>query len=160
VLIPSKFLFFQLLYGYQNKSKRVIRYNNFDFETKEPGLASFLIESMNLPLLTRRILTSDHGEFLGAHSMLRKLALLEKSARVPLIMSFPGRIPQGATVHNFVSQLDVHAAILDYMGAPDIVLNYSDGKSLRRFVEERSFNEEYDENFVVVESDDSKRARR
>lgn len=95
------------------------------------------------------IFASDHGDMLGAHGMTGKSVMLEEASRVPLIVSFPGRIPAGAVSSAEVSTMDIHATILDYLGAPE--LDRSDGTSLRRHIERTAYNEEYDEHTVVVE---------
>jgi hypothetical protein len=51
-----------------------------------------------------------------------------------------------------VSHLDVVSTVLDYAGAPPS-LDDSDGASLRRWIEQTPFNENYDEGAVVVEYD-------
>lgn len=99
------------------------------------------------------VVTSDHGEMLGAHSMLNKGILLEEATRVPLVLSYPGVIPSGKVVpaSTPVSHMDLFATLLDYTYASEH--DRSDGSSLRRFIEERSYNERYDERTVVVEID-------
>jgi Sulfatase len=96
------------------------------------------------------VFASDHGEMLGAHGMLGKGVLLEEAVRVPLILSFPPRIPAGQVLPDEVSTMDLHATLLDYIGAPSS-LDHSDGSSLRRRVERTSFNADFDERVVVVE---------
>lgn len=98
------------------------------------------------------VFTSDHGEMLGAHGRTGKATLLEESVRVPLILKFPPRIKAGTVVQKAVSNLDLFATVLDYMGASEF--DHSDGHSLRRFIEETSTNEYYDESVVVAEHDD------
>ena len=107
------------------------------------------LEASGLANATMVIFTSDHGEMLGAHAMQGKSVLLEDSSRIPLILSFLGKIPEQMTVTEPVSHLDLFATILDYAGASD--LDHSDGKSLRRFIDQKSWNEDYDERTVVVE---------
>jgi arylsulfatase A-like enzyme len=101
---------------------------------------------------TLLIFTSDHGEMLGAHGMLNKAVMLEEATRVPLIVSLPGKIPAGRVVKEHVSQMDLHATILDYCQATEF--DQSTGKSLRRFVDRTSANSAYDERVVVVELDE------
>lgn len=96
------------------------------------------------------IFTSDHGEMLGAHGKREKNMFYEEAAKVPLFISFPGRIKPNVVVDDVVSHLDVYATIMDYIGAPEV--DHSDGSSLRRFIE-GSTNAEYDENVVVAEWD-------
>lgn len=51
--------------------------------------------------------TSDHGEMLGEHHQWSKRLMLEWSARVPLIVSAPGLLPEGKRVSAPVSNLDL-----------------------------------------------------
>jgi arylsulfatase A-like enzyme len=101
---------------------------------------------------TLLIFTSDHGEMMGAHGMLNKAVMLEEATRVPLIMSLPGTIPTKRMVKEHVSQMDLHATILDYCQAS--AFDQSTGKSLRRFIDQTSANSAYDERVVVVELDE------
>lgn len=84
--------------------------------------------------------------------MRNKFNFLEESVRVPMIMSFPGRMPTNRVVKAPVSHLDLHATILDYFGAEKY--DNSDGTSLRRFIENKSYNKYYDERIVVSEVDE------
>jgi arylsulfatase A-like enzyme len=99
---------------------------------------------------TLLIFTGDHGEMLGAHGKTGKDVFYEESVRVPMIFSLPGDAYGGTRVAAPVSQLDLHATILDYLNAPPR-LDTSDGKSLRRFIEHSSYNDEYDDSIVVAE---------
>jgi hypothetical protein len=103
---------------------------------------------------TMIVFTSDHGEMLGSHGMQDKNLFYEEAIRVPLIVANPAQFPPwtaGRAVAEPVSQLDLHATILDYAGAREH--DVSDGTSLRRIVEGYSFNELYDEAVVVAEAD-------
>jgi len=99
------------------------------------------------------IFTSDHGEMLGSHALAGKGVLYEEAARVPLLLSFPGKIPENHVIRTPVSHMDVFATILDYVAAGRPDLDQSDGTSLRRFIEQSSFNQFYDEQTVMVEID-------
>jgi arylsulfatase A-like enzyme len=97
------------------------------------------------------IFTSDHGEMLGAHGMREKNTFYEEAARVPLLISFPGKISPKTQVNELVSHLDLFSTILDYAGLSQF--DNSDGDSLRPFIERKSYNRDYDENIVVAEWD-------
>jgi choline-sulfatase len=74
------------------------------------------------------VYTSDHGEMAGEHGMWRKSTFYEHSARVPLILSWPGHLPQGRTVRQTVSLVDLVATLAEAAGvAPVAPL---DGESL------------------------------
>ncbi len=91
------------------------------------------------------IFTSDHGEMLGAHGMREKNVFLEESARIPLIMRFPQSIKAGAKVNNPISNMNLFATILDYLG---IKGQTSDGSSLRPLIDGTK-TDKFD--FVVTE---------
>jgi len=85
---------------------------------------------------------------------------LEESVRVPLIMSFPGYLPETRIVQEPVSHLDVVPTIWDYLNVlnkderqRDTVQKSFDGTSLRRWIENKSTNQEFDEHVVVSEYD-------
>jgi len=95
---------------------------------------------------------------------MEKQVLLEESVRIRLIMSYPGKLPQGIFVDELVSHLDVVPTIVDYLldgiaddtepqSSVNQLLEQFDGTSLRRFVEKRSFNDQYGEDVVVSEFD-------
>jgi len=90
---------------------------------------------------------------LGAHGRLGKGLFFEEAARVPLVMSFPGRVPENEIMRNPVSQVDLFATILGYLGASK--LDRSDGENLRRYVEKKTYNRNHDERAVVVELENS-----
>jgi len=64
------------------------------------------------------VYTSDHGEMAGEHGGWRKSTFYEQSARLPLILSWPGHLPAGRRVEQVVSLVDLVAALLELTGAP------------------------------------------
>ena len=71
--------------------------------------------------------TTDHGEFLGDHGLLRKGPPPYRAVtHVPMLMSGPG-IPQGAEVDTLTSHVDIFATLCDYL---DIAAPVTDGESL------------------------------
>ena len=81
---------------------------------------------------TMVIFMSDHGEMLGSHGMREKNVFFEESARIPLMISFPGRI-KPTVIDKYVSNIDLYATILDYMGVKDT--QKTDSESLRGMIE-------------------------
>ena len=74
------------------------------------------------------VYTSDHGEMLGEHALWNKSSLLEESAHVPMIFSWPGTLPERRRVSVCVSLVDLTATMLALGRAPaDLPL---DGRSL------------------------------
>ena len=74
-------------------------------------------DGLGLTGSTRMIYTSDHGEAIGAHGILGKANLYEHSAGVPLIMAGPD-VPQGRTVSDCVSHVDLCPTLLDLYDIP------------------------------------------
>lgn len=62
------------------------------------------------------LFTSDHGELLGDYHAFGKRSFLEPAARVPMIASHPGRLPEGETCNALTSLLDVMPTCLQAAG--------------------------------------------
>ena len=86
------------------------------------------------------VYTSDHGDMLGEHGMFWKHTFYEESVRVPLIMTWPGRIKAGTRSDRVVSALDVTATILEAMDAP--ALPGSPGRNLLPLLDGGSWSDE------------------
>jgi arylsulfatase A-like enzyme len=80
------------------------------------------------------IFTSDHGDGCAAHQWVGKNSFYEEQVNVPLIVSFPGRVPEGGTDNeHLVSGLDVVPTMCDYAGVePPLTW----GRSLRPAIED------------------------
>jgi choline-sulfatase len=74
------------------------------------------------------VYSSDHGDHLGERGLWWKHTMCEESVRVPLIVSWPGRLPQGQRRRHVVSLIDVAATFVDAMEAAPLPLGQ--GKSL------------------------------
>ena len=62
------------------------------------------------------IFTSDHGDMLGDHGALEKGLPYDSCTRIPLILSFPGRIPAEEISDDFADLNDIFPTILDAAG--------------------------------------------
>jgi arylsulfatase A-like enzyme len=88
---------------------------------------------------TLLIYTSDHGDGLGHHQMTTKAFLYEESARVPLIVSMPGRLPEGESAPQMTSGVDIFPTICEVAGIStppgligrDILKQYEEGQKGR-----------------------------
>lgn len=82
-------------------------------------VGSILDELERLGILedTIVIYTSDHGEFAGGHGMMEKMAtghnVYEDTLRVPLIVSWPGRIRMGQASSDLVELVDLYPTLLE-----------------------------------------------
>ena len=92
------------------------------------------------------IMTSDHGEGMGAHHWVEKAAFWEETVKVPLVVAGHGVRRRGAQdVASLVSGLDIFPTICDYTGvAPPPLMR---GRSLRPAIDGSVF----DRRFVVSE---------
>jgi len=59
---------------------------------------------------------SDHGEMLGDHGRFQKQTFHESSVRVPLIVRWPGRIPENAVSPALAEIIDVFPTLLEAVG--------------------------------------------
>ena len=65
------------------------------------------------------IFMSDHGEMLGDHGLLLKgCRFYEGLVRVPLVVSWPGRFPQGLVSDALVELTDLAPTLMDLAGVP------------------------------------------
>jgi len=62
------------------------------------------------------IFTSDHGDLRGEHHRHNKGVPLEASAKIPFIVFYPNRIPEGSVVNNAFNTVDFSPTILSFMG--------------------------------------------
>ena len=75
------------------------------------------------------VFCSDHGDYAGEHrAAVKSGAFYDCLTRVPLLVSWPGHLPQGATDTHLVSLLDVLPTCLGLAGVP--VPPGSDGRML------------------------------
>jgi arylsulfatase A-like enzyme len=83
------------------------------------------------------VITSDHGEELGEHGFLRHgKTLYMQELHVPLVISFPRRLPQGLRVNKPVTLRDVAATVIDLAAVPNQSATAApalSGRSLARF---------------------------
>jgi arylsulfatase A-like enzyme len=83
----------------------------------EVGRVLDALEANGLADNTIVVFTSDHGDGAAAHQWSAKLSLYQESAMVPMIISFPGVVPQDRidSLH-LVSQIDIVPTLCDYAG--------------------------------------------
>lgn len=119
---------------------------------REIGTILAALREAELEERTLTIFTSDHGEMNGAHKLGQKSVLYEEAVRVPLILSYPGIIPQGRIdrAHLVSNGLDLLPTLCDY-AETEIPRAALEGRSLRTLAESGGCAEGWRE-FLVVES--------
>lgn len=65
------------------------------------------------------VFTADHGDLLGDHGMWYKsLVAYDESMRVPMIVRYPGNVPEGTSSGALQNLVDLAPTFLDYAGLP------------------------------------------
>jgi arylsulfatase A-like enzyme len=76
-----------------------------------------VLKSEGLASDTIIIVMSDHGEGLGQHGWKEHgFFLYDEQAKIPLIFSFPGVIPEGVKLDSVVQSIDILPTLLDLLG--------------------------------------------
>ncbi len=104
------------------------------------------LEATGLDENTLVIYCSDHGDQLGERGLWWKQTFYDESVKIPLIMTWPGIIPEGESRNQVVNLTDLAATILDACEAP--ALPDSDGRSFLQVARDPSrlwLNETYSE---------------
>jgi arylsulfatase len=83
------------------------------------------------------IFTSDHGEYLGDHGRIQKCGPEDSSAKVPLIISYPGKVKKTQRYQEITEGVDIAPTVLDYCGIQKPV--YMQGQSLKPLMENKDF---------------------
>ncbi len=82
------------------------------------------LDRLGLRRSTLVIVTADHGEelldhgFIGHASTSLAGTLFDELIRVPLIMTYPGVLPEGREIHTLVEGIDVLPTVLDLLRVP------------------------------------------
>lgn len=77
------------------------------------------LDQLNLRGDTIVVFCSDHGDFSGEHRMANKGGLFyDCLTRVPLIVSWPGQVPQGRRETGFASLIDIVPTLYHLTGQP------------------------------------------
>jgi choline-sulfatase len=88
------------------------------------------LETAGLDKNTLIVYCSDHGDQLGEHGHWWEGTFYEDSVGVPLILSWPERLPQGIQRNQIINLIDIGATLIEATGAP--ALPASHGRSLLR----------------------------
>lgn len=76
------------------------------------------LEKRNLRRNTIILFFSDHGDMLGSHGRVFKRQPWEESVKVPGIISWLGKIPQGKECNALFSTVDIMPTLLDFCSIP------------------------------------------
>jgi choline-sulfatase len=85
------------------------------------------LERLDLAEETLVVYTTDHGDQLGERGLWWKQTFYDESAKVPLILAWPGHLPEGERRAQLVNLIDLAPTVLDALGAP--ALPNAEGRS-------------------------------
>jgi choline-sulfatase len=85
------------------------------------------LRDLGLDRDTLVVYASDHGEHAGDRGLWWKHTLFDESAKVPLLLSMPGTLPEGAACSDVVSLMDLSQTMIDALGG--VTLPDADGRS-------------------------------
>ena len=88
------------------------------------------------------VYTSDHGEMDGDHGLWQKFCLFDPAVRVPLVMSQPGKIPEGAVSAALIEYFRIYPTVSDLAGLPfPPTVSSSSFKGTPKRLDARSFSD-------------------
>jgi len=104
-------------------------YATISFVDAQVGRLLDQLEALGLDKNTIVVFTSDHGYHMGEHGHWQKQTLFENATRIPLIISAPKTINNGAMSSSPVELIDLYPTLMDLtnMNTPKHVV----GKSLK-----------------------------
>jgi len=76
------------------------------------------LSQLNLMENTIVVFTADHGDLCGEHSRDNKGVPYEASAKIPMVLYYPDRVPAGTLVHEALSCVDFLPTVLSLMDVP------------------------------------------
>ena len=82
----------------------------------EVGRLIAALEDMDSLENTLIVYSSDHGDMLGSHGLLRKGVFYRESAHVPLVLSWPGRIDAGQQNGMLLGLIDIYPTLIGLCG--------------------------------------------
>jgi arylsulfatase A-like enzyme len=111
-------------------------YRHIEMVDAEIGRLLNALEQTGHAAGTLVVFTSDHGEGLGHHQMVRKSSFYDAAEKVPMIIAYPGHVRANVVdADHLVSGLDVVPTVCDYVGIePPAQVR---GRSLRPLLEGR-----------------------
>ena len=99
---------------------RAAYYGNVRLIDRMAGRIVDRLEALGLAADTLVIYASDHGEQLGERGVWCKSTMYDQSAKVPLIMAWPGGLPVNERRDHVVNLIDLNATLLEAAGAPPL----------------------------------------
>jgi len=130
---------------------------NLKYTDKWIGVLFNKLKQLGLEKNTLLIITSDHGEMLGEHDFRgHGIQPWEPLIHVPLIMTYPSRIPPGTAIKGMTESVDIMPTILDICNIRIPKNKSMDGISLVEFIKHPNRGKSYIYSQDMIRSDEYK----
>jgi len=84
------------------------------------GVLMDALEQEGLTRNTIVVYTSDHGDMNGQHGLFGKFCLFDPSVKVPLIVSYPAKLPENAVCDALVEQIGLYPTLAALTGTEPV----------------------------------------
>lgn len=104
---------------FNNDKWRQMRWGYYQLIERSDQEIGKVLEALNASGLAENtlvIFTADHGDCTGAHSFAQKTVFYDESARIPLILSYPGKIAPSTNRKLVNVGVDTFPTMLDFAG--------------------------------------------
>ena len=105
--------------SWRRKAHRAGYLGNLAFVDTCVGAVYRALSELGLDDNTIVVYTSDHGEMDGDHGLFQKFCLFEPSVGVPLIVSFPGHLPEGQVTNALTEYIGLYPTLAELAGLPE-----------------------------------------
>jgi choline-sulfatase len=109
---------FRNLTGDDFRGIQAAYYTSRSFMDFQTGRLIQALEDSGLGSNTFVVFLSDNGYLLGQHGRVEKNCFYEPAVRVPLIMRWPGHLPQGKRIHDMVELVDLFPTVCHMLKVP------------------------------------------
>jgi choline-sulfatase len=89
---------------------------NLSFVDECIGIILDTLRDLSLEKDTIIVYTSDHGEMLGDHGLYQKFCMFEQAVRVPLIVSYPKKIPRNKVTKALTEYIGLYPTVAELAG--------------------------------------------
>jgi len=104
----------------QRRAAKAGYFGNLAFADVCVGRLYDKLESLGLLENTIVVYTSDHGEMGGDHGMYQKFCMFEPAVKVPMIISWPGKIKENIVCKDLIPQMGLYPTLAELAKTPPV----------------------------------------
>jgi arylsulfatase A-like enzyme len=109
---------FKALTSHNVRGIQAAYYTSLSFLNHQVGRILGALDDAGLAANTVVVYLGDNGYMLGQHGQFEKHCFYEPAIRVPLIVRWPGRLPENRKVEELVELVDVFPTLLELLDLP------------------------------------------